>query len=509
MELSKEENLFYDLQLNAGMKTITQELAGASTIFVPINRDDHWFTCVITKRDNEFSLTVADSLNKNRITDPAITKITETLAFEFNKKETPPSKPKKKDPAVKKDHAVSEETPTHTNEEKKEKPNYDAPLAHFSLEELPKLEQFFGGQTPNDVMVRLKLLIDTPDNPAKVAKTSIKNCLLLYGPPGTGKSTLAQLIGRMAGWRIVFANCGRFRTAYQGSSYALLREFFDEALKTPKCLIILDEIDCLGSKLEPHNSTQEDNRAVKVLIDLLDSIRHNPGVYVVATTNHPEKMDGAIARRFYSREVALPNHATRTQILTHYMRENDLRIEEGDEHAVSPQFFNALVNATYGFSGDALEDLIATANLYVKAKLPPEENVDMSFWFSSFEKDKPWSDTIWGLAENPYVPVVHLLGGYQVSTIDKHLYSQYKRVLKVRHDIENRDFENDTNMKWMKLKWRHKLKSALVTALSSFGHGVMTSIAGKAVDKTIEVSKPPVGEAYKYVKNWLSSAAAA
>ena len=100
-------------------------------------------------------------------------------------------------------------------------------------------------------------------------------------------------------FELVFTNAARFRTAFQGSTNESMKRLLKAATSKKKpCIVIIDEIDGTTAKLGPHNSTQEDNRANKALIDMLDLVRHNRRIFFIATSNFPEKMDSAVLRRF-------------------------------------------------------------------------------------------------------------------------------------------------------------------------------------------------------------------
>ena len=129
-----------------------------------------------------------------------------------------------------------------TDDEKRAvKVNYDAQLSGYGLDDLPSLEDLFGGKVPNNIQIRIRQIKELTkeeipaDKKAKIG-TIIKNCTLFYGPPGTGKSTIAYVItllaAQLAGHDIdvVYAGGGDFRDAYQGSGKAKLDALFAEAV---------------------------------------------------------------------------------------------------------------------------------------------------------------------------------------------------------------------------------------------------------------------------------------
>ena len=259
-------------------------------------------------------------------------------------------------------------------------------------------------------------------------------------------------------------------------------------------------------KLEPHTSTQEDNRAVKVLITTLDQYRHDPNIFVICTTNNPEKMDPAILRRFTCIEVPLPNYITRKQILEHYLKRQGIPVSDEDENAVSPGFLESLVCATDGFNGDALEDMVSNAHLHTKLELEPEHNVGMGFWLRGIDTSKSLYKNVMGLLENPYVPLIHWLGGYRITELDNHLYSQYKRHAKLKTEIEKRERANDPINKTWNQSWSLKTKAAALSILSSIQHGICTGIGGDIYSVAI---KQPAKDAWEKVRNKAATPAPA
>ncbi len=510
LDSSKKASMVQEiiLELECG-RIISQLESSADQAFAitPINCDGHWIACLVSKKYGELGLVVADSQNKDRRHDLAVQKLAAAIDESIKKKQP---KEESKVKADAQEHAST--TAASSNDEKdKDKPEnetYEAPLAHFSLDELPTLDELFGGKTPNEALVRLAQLKaiarEETIAPGKAKVTSIKNCLLLYGPPGTGKSTIAQVLARLPkdedgneAFELVFTNAARFRTAFQGSTNESMKRLLKAATSKKKpCIVIIDEIDGTTAKLEPHNSTQEDSRANKALIDILDLVRHNRRIFFIATSNYPEKMDPAVLRRFTALEIPLPTYTGRKTILENYFKKNGIACNGENDSAVSPAFFEALVRATKGFSGAELEDLVANASLVNQLQLPPEKSVGMGFWLNSIDTSRSLFANLSGLLENPCVPLFYWLGGYTNTTFDKHLYHHYQRLQKVRLDIEEKEHANDPNSKALKQPWRQKVKAAFVSAITSAWHGLFSQVGSDTYTNRI---KPPMVDLWKKV----------
>ena len=105
-----------------------------------------------------------------------------------------------------------------------------------------------------------------------------KRGALLIGPPGNGKThTLKALINQLE------KPCIYVRSF---DDQGELSEVFKRARMVNPCIVIFEDLDSMVTK---------DNRAF--FLNELDGFRSNTGVVVLATTNHPEKLDTAILDR--------------------------------------------------------------------------------------------------------------------------------------------------------------------------------------------------------------------
>lgn len=168
-----------------------------------------------------------------------------------------------------------------------------------------------------------------------VAWADLARTLLLYGPPGTGtgKSWIARAMGNSAGFAVVRGTFGEWQSAgHLGDILREMRRTFDEARAKVPSVLIIDEIDAVGSRedRDQHNRSYR-TQVINSFLAEMDSIAREEGVVVVATCNHREMIDPAVlrpGRLDMHINVPLPNVDTLFgvfRVCLHGWRETDLR----------------------------------------------------------------------------------------------------------------------------------------------------------------------------------------
>jgi AAA+ superfamily predicted ATPase len=487
LEFSKESSFAAQIQNELTFKWLLKGLEQPKfDALLFIGFEKQWTACLVRKRNKQVTLTLTDSSNVNRQKEPSIKKLLEQIEQKLNKKTRPSKESKKTEDFLQDLLSLDPSKKTATEPKAEEVMNYDAPLASLSLDEIPTLEQLFGGKVPNNVLVRIAQ-IKNPEPATRGAGTKVKNCLMLYGPPGTGKSTIAQVIIRRAGKNVLYVSGGKLRTDYMGSGPKLIGQVFDEAKKRKNCVILIDEIDGTASKLEPRGHTQEDNRTVKALITTLDQYRHDPDIFVICTTNMPDRMDPAILRRFNAIEIPLPNFEMRKAVLLYYLEKNGIEINSKKQDALSSDFFDKLLTATEGFSGDALGDMVNNAVHEFRFGLKPEESIGLGFRFNSFDlKNRSVISNALETIALPLIPAYHWLNGFSNTEFDKHLYTAFRRHQKLKDDIDEREKKDDPANRYAKDPlWKRWAKIAATQTLSSMHHSIFTTVGSKMLSQVL------------------------
>ncbi|ORY93605.1 peptidase family M41-domain-containing protein [Syncephalastrum racemosum] len=201
--------------------------------------------------------------------------------------------------------------------------------------------------------------------------------VLLTGPPGTGKTLLARAVAGEAGVPFFFMSGSEFDEMYVGVGARRVRDLFAAARRKAPSIVFIDELDAIGSKRNPKDSTYMKQTLNQLLVDL-DGFSQSEGVIFIAATNFPELLDKALVRpgRFDRMvNVPLPDVRGRMQILKHHMKS----VMMAPDVDVS-----VIARGTPGFSGAELANLINLAA--IQASRESVREVDMRHL--EFAKDK-------------------------------------------------------------------------------------------------------------------------
>lgn len=168
-----------------------------------------------------------------------------------------------------------------------------------------------------------------------------KRGAILIGPPGNGKThTLKALINELDKPCLYVRS---FKAEY-GTEQEHMAEVFERARMTPPCLVVLEDLDSM---------IDDSNRSF--LLNELDGFHANTGVVVLATTNHPEKLDPSLLdrpsrfdRKYY---FNLPAETERSVYIRQWNEQLEpaLRLSSDGELAVARE--------TAGFSFAYLKEL--------------------------------------------------------------------------------------------------------------------------------------------------------
>lgn len=119
--------------------------------------------------------------------------------------------------------------------------------------------------------------------------------LLLYGPAGCGKTFFAEKVAEELGIHFMKIVPDDLACTWIHGTQQKIGELFREAEKKAPTLIFFDEFDAMVPKRSENDANQAYNGEVNEFLCMLNKANER-GVYVLAATNHPERIDKAILR---------------------------------------------------------------------------------------------------------------------------------------------------------------------------------------------------------------------
>lgn len=141
------------------------------------------------------------------------------------------------------------------------------------------------------------------------------NSTLLYGPPGTGKTMFGRYTAYRLGLPFAYVNFSYLIDSYMGNTSKNLHRVFDYC-KGIKCVLMLDEIDCIGLKRSEGTGSSAGAELARTTITLMQELDNLTNEQVViAATNRRDRLDPALLRRFSTEEEFAPFDETERMAL--------------------------------------------------------------------------------------------------------------------------------------------------------------------------------------------------
>ncbi len=144
---------------------------------------------------------------------------------------------------------------------------------------------------------------------------NIPNGMLLYGPPGCGKTFLAERFAEEASYNYRYVKSSDLASTYLHGSQEKIAALFDEARKNAPTILCFDEFDALVPRRDDINNASQSGEVNEFLTQLNNCGKD--GVFIIATSNRPDKIDSAILRSGridYIVYVPIPDKESRMKI---------------------------------------------------------------------------------------------------------------------------------------------------------------------------------------------------
>jgi len=119
---------------------------------------------------------------------------------------------------------------------------------------------------------------------------------VMYGPPGTGKTMLAKAVANATDRYFVNIEGGEITDKFFGESEKNLQRKFTEARDNAPSLVFIDELDSLAPQRGEVDGCGAEERIVTQLLRELDGLESRGDVFVLGSTNRPERVDDAVLR---------------------------------------------------------------------------------------------------------------------------------------------------------------------------------------------------------------------
>lgn len=184
---------------------------------------------------------------------------------------------------------------------------------------------------------------------------------VLHGPPGTGKTLLAQAMAAEAGMAFISSSGADLLNPER------VKETFALARKNAPSVLFIDEADALGKRGQ---GSGLHDAAINRVLAAIQGFDQRAPVYILAATNRPQLLDGALTRagRLDHAIFVGPLDREGREPLVRLLMEQLAAHQQGDQ-ACSER----LLSFSYGMTGADLRQVLREVALR-GLKLPPGEH---------------------------------------------------------------------------------------------------------------------------------------
>ena len=234
-----------------------------------------------------------------------------------------------------------------------------------------------------EIQQELKEAIEWPlKHPTAFKRIGVKapKGILLYGPPGTGKTLLAKAVANESEANFILIRGPELLNKYVGESEKGVKKIFEKARQASPSIIFFDEIDSIAPHRGLSHDSQVTERVVNTLLSEMDGLEELNDIVVLAATNRPDMIDGALLRpgRFDRLLfVGAPSKDERLEILKIHSKNMPLSKDVN---------LAKIAEKTEGYTGADLEAVCREAGLLALRKDIKAKEVNNKFFEEALKK---------------------------------------------------------------------------------------------------------------------------
>lgn len=150
---------------------------------------------------------------------------------------------------------------------------------------------------PDPLRNRIKRILEEQQNLSRIKEHGMRprQRLLFTGPPGCGKTMTASALANDLSLPLFVVRLDSLITRYLGDSLSKLRLIFD-AVNRSRAVYLFDEFDSIGYTRDFTGDVGEMRRLLNSFLTFVEKLNSNS--LVIAATNHGDRLDKALYRRF-------------------------------------------------------------------------------------------------------------------------------------------------------------------------------------------------------------------